>query len=252
MYQWTPANNADAGYRSSLRLTAPWLRTFSLPAPKARDRKDMAASSLSTRLNAHLTGMRRRGRILRLTPFDTATEEGRSHERFRRASLSSAASAAAKGIALVTTLVSVPLTLGYLGGERFGVWMTLSAIVALLGFTDLGIGNSLLNGVAHAAGRDDRILFRTNVSNGVAMLVAVAAGSGLVFAAVYDHVPWAKLFNVESVSARDEVGAAAAVLVVCFLIGCPRCSPAGPLWASAGIRELCLHRHRKHRGARVA
>ena len=213
-----------------------WLRTFSLPAPKARDRKDMAASSLSTRLNAHLTGMRRRGRILRLTPFDTATEEGRSHERFRRASLSSAASAAAKGIALVTTLVSVPLTLGYLGGERFGVWMTLSAIVALL----LGIHrprdrqeSAQRRRPRCRARRPDAI--RANVSNGIAMLLAVAAGSGLVFAAVYDHVPWAQLFNVESVAARDEVGAAAAVLVVCFLIGMP--AGALPQVRSASSRD---------------
>ena len=172
-------------------------------------------------LRARVVSIRRRVRVLQLAPFDTTTAEGRSHERFRRASLSAAASAAAKGIALVTSLVSVPLTLGYLGAERFGVWMTLSAIVALLGFTDLGIGNSLLNGVAHAAGRDDRALIRVNVSNGIVMLLMVAAGFGLLFATVYDHIPWAQLFNVESVAAVAEVGPAAAVLVVCFLIGLP-------------------------------
>ncbi|MHB8458930.1 MAG: oligosaccharide flippase family protein [Candidatus Limnocylindrales bacterium] len=165
--------------------------------------------------------MRRTRRILRLAPFDTATEEGRSKERFRRASLSAATSAAAKGIALVTTAVSVPLTLGYLGSDRFGVWMTLSALIALLGFTDLGIGNSLLNGVAHAAGRDDRTLIRANVSSGIAMLLAVAVGSGLLFAAVYDHIPWAQVFNVGSAAALDEAGPAAAVLVACFLVAMP-------------------------------
>ena len=181
----------------------------------------MTASSLSVLIHAHLIGMRRRAQILQLTPFDTATSEGRSHERFRRASLSAAASAMAKGIALITTLVSVPLTLGYLGSDRFGVWMTLSSVVALLGFTDLGIGNSLLNGVAHAAGRDDRQLIRINVSNGIAMLTAVAAGFGLLFAAVYGHIPWARVFNVELAATLDEVGLAAAVLVACFLIGLP-------------------------------
>ena len=122
---------------------------------------------------------------------------------------------------LVTTAVSVPLTLGYLGSDRFGVWMTLSAIVALLGFTDLGIGNSLLNGVAHAAGREDRALIRASVSSGIAMLLAVAVALGLIFAAVYDHVPWVQVFNVGSTAALGEVGPAAAVLVVCFLIGLP-------------------------------
>ncbi len=181
----------------------------------------MTSGSVPGLVHTRVARLRRNVRILRLTPFDTSTAEGRSDERFRRASLSAATSAAAKGIALVTTAVSVPLTLGYLGTERFGVWMTLSALIALLGFTDLGIGNSLLNGVAHAAGRDDRTLIRASVSNGIAMLLAVAVGLGLVFAAAYGHVPWGRMFNVGSATAIEEVGPAAAVLVACFLITMP-------------------------------
>src|SRR5262245_50784073 len=99
--------------------------------------------------------------------------------------------------------------------------MTLSAIVALLGFTDLGLGNSLLNGVAHAARRDDRQLIRANVSNGLAMLLAVAVGFGVLFAVAYDSIPWAQIFDVQSTAALDEAGPAAAVLVVCFLVSLP-------------------------------
>jgi O-antigen/teichoic acid export membrane protein len=181
----------------------------------------MTSPNLSVRLHEHLTGILRSARVLRLTPFDTATAEGRSHERFRRASLSAATSAAAKGIAVFTTAVSVPLTLGYLGSERFGVWMTLSAIIALLGFTDLGLGNSLLNGVAHAAGHEDRTLIRANVSSGIVMLSAVAIAFGFVFALVYQYIPWASVFNVSSTAGLAEAGPAAAVLVMCFLIGLP-------------------------------
>jgi O-antigen/teichoic acid export membrane protein len=181
----------------------------------------MTAQTLGLRLRASFDGARGRGRMLRLTPFDTATSGGRSDERFRRASLSAATSAAAKGVALVTTAVSVPLTLGYLGAERFGVWMTLSALIALLGFTDLGLANSLLNSVAHAAGRDDRSLIRASLSNGLAMLISVAAVVGLLFAAAFTHIPWAAMFNIRSSTALGEVGPAAAVLVACFLVAMP-------------------------------
>ncbi len=181
----------------------------------------MTLSSVPAPLHASLVQLRRRAHLLRLTPFDTATAEGRSNERFRRASLSAATSLAAKGIALVTTAVSVPLTLGYLGSDRFGVWMTLSALIALLGFTDLGIGNSLLNGVAHAAGRDDRSQVRAYLSSGIVMLLVIAAAFGLVFAATYWLVPWARVFNVRSAAALDEAGPAAAVLVACFLVAMP-------------------------------
>jgi len=99
--------------------------------------------------------------------------------------------------------------------------MTLSALVALLGFTDLGIGNSLLNMVAYAAGREDRTLIRVNVSSGLAMMFVVAMALGLLFAAFYGTVPWDRVFNVESRAAMDEAGPAAAVLVGCFLVGLP-------------------------------
>ncbi|MBI3745848.1 MAG: oligosaccharide flippase family protein [Chloroflexi bacterium] len=156
-----------------------------------------------------------------MTRHDTTTEDGRSRERYRRATLSAASSASAKGIALLTTAVSVPLTLGYLGSERFGVWMTLSAVIALLGFSDLGIGNSLMNGVAHAAGRDDRAGIRATLSSGLAMLSTVAVVVGITFAAAYGHIPWPRVFNVASGSALAEVGPAAAVLVACFLLSMP-------------------------------
>src|SRR4051794_7636148 len=178
-------------------------------------------SGLSSQIHARLVDARRVARIFRLAPFDTTTAEGRSKERFRRASLSAVTSFGSKGIALLTTAISVPLTLGYLGSERFGVWMTLSAIVALLGFTDLGLGNSLLNGVAHAAGREDRPLIRTNVSNGLAMLLGVAAGFGVLFAVAYRFIPWDRIFNVQSTAAIDEAGPAAAALVLCFLLSMP-------------------------------
>jgi len=71
----------------------------------------MTRFTLSVRVLARLVGLRGNRRILRLTPFDTPSAEGRSNERYRRASLSAATSAAAKGIALVTTFVSIPLTL---------------------------------------------------------------------------------------------------------------------------------------------
>ena len=40
------------------------------------------------------------------------------------------------------------------------------------------------------------------------MLVAVSFGSGVLFAAAYQIVPWARVFNGGSAVAADEVGSA--------------------------------------------
>src|SRR6516225_8522455 len=88
--------------------------------------------------------------LARLKPFDTQNELGRSMERYRRAALTAVASGAAKGMAVLTALITVPLTVGYLGMERYGLWMTISSVIAMLAFADLGLGNGLMNVLSEA------------------------------------------------------------------------------------------------------
>ena len=86
-----------------------------VPASDAVQWSPLAASSprLSGRIRQILL-------LARLKPFDTQNELGRSMERYRRAALTAVASAAAKGMAVLTALITVPLTVGYLGMERYG------------------------------------------------------------------------------------------------------------------------------------
>jgi O-antigen/teichoic acid export membrane protein len=75
----------------------------------------------------------------------------------------------ASGLSLVISitagLIAVRLTLRYLGTERYGLWMTISSVIAFPGFSGLGINNGLLNGIPIAHGRDDRQLARQYVSS---------------------------------------------------------------------------------------
>ena len=159
--------------------------------------------------------------LLRLRPFDVSSEAGRANERHRRVLLTAAAAAAAKVVSVGTALVSVPLTLHYLGTERYGMWMTMSSLVAMLGFADLGIGNGLLTSVASANGRDDRAEIRAYVSSAFIILSAIALSIGLVAGIAYPAIPWPRLFNVDSVLAAKEAGPALAVLIACFLLALP-------------------------------
>ena len=72
-------------------------------------------------------------------PVGASAEALRAHERHRRIVLSALASAGARAISIAAALISVPLTLHYLGAERYGMWMIMSSFVAILGFADLGI-----------------------------------------------------------------------------------------------------------------
>ena len=99
--------------------------------------------------------------ILRLKEFDTSTPEGRSQERYRRVALTAISSAGARALTVVTMLIAVPLTLNYLGSERYGLWMTISSIILMMRFADLGMGLGLMNAVSEAHGQEDHLHLQT-------------------------------------------------------------------------------------------
>jgi len=160
-------------------------------------------------------------RNVRLTPFDSSTSEGRAKERGRRALLTSLASLVTQSAKMLTIVVSMPLTIAYLGTERYGLWLTISSFTAFLSFSDLGIGNGLLNAIAGANGRDDRLAMRRATSSSILLLAGVSIGLLVLFWAIYPHAPWQRVFNVSSAQAIAEAGPALAVFVTCFLINMP-------------------------------
>jgi O-antigen/teichoic acid export membrane protein len=159
--------------------------------------------------------------LIRFETFDTETESGRASERHRRVVLSAIAAAAARGVTVLSGLLVVPLAVRYLGTERYGLFITIASIAALIGWADFGIGNGVLNRVASAHGRGDRDAARTAVSSGFFILACIAVLLGALFAAVYAAVPWGTVFNVSSRRAAQEAGPAVAVFVACTLAAMP-------------------------------
>jgi O-antigen/teichoic acid export membrane protein len=158
---------------------------------------------------------------VRWSAFETSTPEGRAKERHRRAALTGGAAVLAKTIAVSTSLVTIPMTLHYLGAERFGLWMTISSVVALLGFADFGIGSGVLNAVAEAHGKEDAQEIRRSVESGFTLLAAIALLGMAVFVFAYHLVDWARFFNVTSELARRESGPTMAAFVGCFALSLP-------------------------------
>jgi len=159
--------------------------------------------------------------VIRTEPFDVATAEGRSKERYRRIVLTSFAAIAARGVGVLTALISVPLTLHYLGNERYGMWMTISSVIAMLGFADLGMGNGLINAVSEAHGKNDTGSAKVYISSAFFLLSGVALCLLLVFAAIYGVVPWERVYNLTLPLAIQEAGPATAVVMCSFIINMP-------------------------------
>jgi O-antigen/teichoic acid export membrane protein len=159
--------------------------------------------------------------LIRLKPFDTSTSEGRSSERLRRVFWTAVMSAIANALNTLTVFASVPLTLRYLGAERYGLWMTITSVVAFLSFADLGVGNVLLNIISEANGKGDIESARKNIASAFYLLVFIALGIALIFTSAYFFINWSAFFNVTSLTAKSEAGPAVTVFLACFLVNLP-------------------------------
>jgi O-antigen/teichoic acid export membrane protein len=130
-------------------------------------------------------------------------------------------SGGARGVSFLTMVISLPLTVHYLGAERFALWATISSTLGLLVFADLGIGNGLMSAISRCDGAEDREAAISYVSTGFFVLLAAAVVTAGVFSALYPFVPWQRILNLSSPLAIREAGPAAAVLIFCFLAQLP-------------------------------
>ena len=142
--------------------------------------------------------------------------------RVRRARLTSASSILAQGIAFAVGLVSVPLTVRYLGQERYGLWITLSSFLTWLTLADLGLGgNGLINTLADANGRDDRQLGREMVATAFWSLAGIGGVLAVAFALALPFVPLDTLFRPSAHVVMSELQLAVVLAFGTWLLAMP-------------------------------
>jgi O-antigen/teichoic acid export membrane protein len=120
-------------------------------------------------------------------------------------------SVTAKGAGLAAPLLITPACFRYLGDQRYGLWMAITALTSMAWFADLGLGNGLLTRLSRSD--DDAPSRAREVSSAYATLgiVTMAMLPGLVL--VVSVVPWAGLFGVTDPAIAGE---APLVVVLCF------------------------------------
>jgi O-antigen/teichoic acid export membrane protein len=141
--------------------------------------------------------------------------------RNRRAAFTGGTAVVARAVQVSTSLITIPLTIHYLGNERFGLWMTISSVLAMANFADFGIGNGVLNTVADAFGKNDYDRIRAAISSGFAVLSAIGLLLLALFASTLAWVSWADVFRVVSAQARAEATPALMVFACCFALNIP-------------------------------
>ena len=102
--------------------------------------------------------------------------------RLRRAALSSAMSGVSRLSAVICSFLIIPIVSGYLSKTEFGIWVLITSLSALLSFSDLGVGNGIINAVSRKFGENDLIGIRRVVG---ASYVALILISTILFSIFY-------------------------------------------------------------------
>ncbi len=120
-----------------------------------------------------------------------------------------------KGVSIVVSLMLVPMTLGYVSSELYGIWLILSSIILWLHFFDVGFTLGLKNKLAEAIAQDDWQKAKSLVSTTYAMVVSIMVPLCVVLEVIVPLVNWSQFLNVSS-EYNAEIVKALHVLVICF------------------------------------
>ncbi|MRI02607.1 oligosaccharide flippase family protein [Kriegella sp. EG-1] len=128
---------------------------------------------------------------------------GGGHERSIKAKKNIAGSLVIKVVSIAISLIVVPLTLNYVNPSRYGVWLTLSSIVAWFSFFDIGITHGLRNKFAEAKANGDDESAQIYVSTTYGILAIVFTSVWLIFIAINPFLDWSSLLKLAPEYAAD-------------------------------------------------
>lgn len=152
---------------------------------------------------------------------DLTTSVGRAREREKRIVLSALWAISSKVINTAIPLITIKITINYLGTELYGLWATITSFFSLFAFADLGLGNGLQTELSRATGKDDVKECRTIISSAYMTLILLSLLLILVFLCVYPFIDWARVMGAESSEAVVLSGGFVLAIILSKLLGVP-------------------------------
>lgn len=122
-----------------------------------------------------------------------------------------------RGISIVINFMLVPLTIGYVSAELYGVWLTLSSIMTWLGFLDVGFTQGLKNKLTEAIAYQDWNKGKSLVSTTYIMMLVIFVPVCILAEFVIPYINWSDLLNVDVIY-ESEIKQVMYVMIAFFCI----------------------------------
>lgn len=101
-----------------------------------------------------------------------------------------------KGVSIVSSLLLVPLTIGYISSELYGIWLTLSSIIHWISFFDIGFGNGLRNKLSESLAIGNYTNGKIYTSTTYFIITAIFIPIAITACICSEFINWAELLNV--------------------------------------------------------
>lgn len=144
-----------------------------------------------------------------------------SKRRFRGIAAAALTALFGKGTSVVVSVITVPLTVRYLGAEGYGLWITISSAVTMFFLFDIGIASTLTNLISEAYAADDKELAATYFATAFWIVLGISALLGLVGWILWPSIHWVSIFHVQDPALANETSLAMAAAFMVFLLALP-------------------------------
>ncbi|MGW4498550.1 lipopolysaccharide biosynthesis protein [Micromonospora sp. NPDC004336] len=138
-------------------------------------------------------------------PPDPRVADKGGSERSRRLASGIATAVLSRGIGVVVPLLLIPVTLSYLGTERYGLWSAVLALAGMAAFADLGLGNGLMTKLTLCHGAGDHEGARRYLSSAYCLILPVAVALCALLWLAAPALPWSSLLGLPGSMTPGEV-----------------------------------------------
>lgn len=108
-----------------------------------------------------------------------------------------------KGVSIFIGFYMVPLTIGYVHKEEYGIWLTLSSIVGWFSFFDIGLGHGLRNKLAVTMAQGEMDKARTYVSSTYAIVGMIIVVVLFLFFVLQPWLNWQSILNTNTINEEE-------------------------------------------------
>jgi O-antigen/teichoic acid export membrane protein len=139
------------------------------------------------------------------------------HERSIKLRRNVFASLVLKGITACISLLIIPITLHYVNPTQYGIWLTLSSMIAWFNLMDIGLANGLKNKVAEANATKQVDSIKAYISTTYAVLSAIAICIFLLFLVGNYFLDWGYILNFNDPFLTN-LNAIASIMMAAFCV----------------------------------